>query len=73
MYHGKLPGAKETTSICPINIPGQPWVVFPMFVSQEHSHAFRDGGPGLVPDQFTQEWVEPLAVERERATFGFST
>lgn len=50
-----------------VNQPWHPRVALPTLVSYPNSHAFRREGPGLVLDQFTQQWVEPTAVEREQA------
>lgn len=56
----------ETPPLIPVNVPGQVRKVLPTLVTHANSHAFRGDGPGLVLDQFTQQWVEPTAVERER-------
>lgn len=56
----------------PVNVIGQTRVALPTLVSHANSHAFCGEGTGLVLDPFTQEWVEPTAVERERS-MGFQT
>jgi hypothetical protein len=47
-------------------------MALPTFVSFPASHAYREGGPGLVWDTYLQQLVEPNADERERA-MGFPT
>jgi hypothetical protein len=47
-------------------------MVLPTFVSFPASHAYREGGLGLVWDTCSQWLVEPNADERECAT-GFPT
>lgn len=47
-------------------------MALPTFVSYPSSHAYREGGPGLVWDTHVQQLVEPNADERERA-MGFPT
>jgi hypothetical protein len=42
-------------------------MALPTFVSFLASHAYREGGPGLVWDTCSQRLVEPNADERERA------
>ncbi len=55
-----------------VNRAGQPRMVLPTFVSFPASHAYWEGGPGLVWDTCSQQLVEPNADERERA-MGFLT
>ncbi|CAK9260459.1 unnamed protein product [Sphagnum jensenii] len=55
-----------------VNRVGQPRMALPTFVSFPASHAYREGGPGLVWDTCLQQLVEPNADERERA-MGFPT
>ncbi len=55
-----------------VNRVGQPRMALPTFVSFPASHAYREGGPGLVWDICLQQLVEPNANERERA-MGFFT
>jgi hypothetical protein len=47
-------------------------MALPTFVNFPTSHAYREGGPGLVWDTCSQQLVEPNANERERA-MGFPT
>jgi hypothetical protein len=47
-------------------------MALPTFVSFPASHAYREGGPGLVWDTCLQQLVEPNTDERERA-MGFPT
>jgi hypothetical protein len=47
-------------------------MALPTFVSFPASHAYREGGPGLVWDTCSQRLVESNADERERA-MGFPT
>jgi hypothetical protein len=42
-------------------------MVLPTFVSFPMSHAYREGGPGLVWDTCLQRLVEPNVDEKERA------
>ncbi|OAE30427.1 hypothetical protein AXG93_2121s1000 [Marchantia polymorpha subsp. ruderalis] len=51
---------------------GQPRMALPTFVSYPTSHAYRDGGHGLLWDSTVHQLVEPNADERERA-MGFMT
>ena len=55
-----------------VNRVGQPMMALPTIVSFPSSHAYRDGGPGLVWDTHVRQLVEPRADERERA-MGFAT
>ncbi|PTQ34011.1 hypothetical protein MARPO_0084s0073, partial [Marchantia polymorpha] len=55
-----------------VNRVGQPRMALPTFVSYPASHAYRDGGPGLLWDSTLYQLVEPNADERERA-MGFLT
>jgi hypothetical protein len=55
-----------------VNRVGQPRMALPTFVNFRTSHAYREGGPGLVWDTCSQQLVEPNADERERA-MGFPT
>ncbi len=55
-----------------VNRVGQPKMALPTFVSFPTSHAYKEGGPGLVWDTCLQQLVEPNADERERA-MGFLT
>lgn len=55
-----------------VNRVGQPRAALPTLLSFPGSHAFRDGGPGLLWDSQLQQLVEPNADERERA-MGFIT
>jgi hypothetical protein len=47
-------------------------MALPTFVSFLASHAYREGGPGLVWDTCSQRLVEPNVDERECA-MGFPT
>jgi hypothetical protein len=55
-----------------VNRMGQPRMALPTFVSFPASHAYREGGPGLIWDTCLQQLVEPNADEREHA-MGFPT
>ena len=55
-----------------MNRVGQPMMALPTIVSFPSSHAYCDGGPGLVWDTHIRQLVEPRADERERA-MGFAT
>jgi hypothetical protein len=50
-----------------VNRKGEPRRPFPTLVSFACLYAFKDNGPGLVWDSITQEMVEPITDERERA------
>jgi hypothetical protein len=50
-----------------VNRVGQPRMVLPTFVNFPTSHAYREGGPGLIWDTCSQRLVEPNANERECA------
>ncbi len=50
-----------------VNRMGQPRMVLPTFFCFPASHAYREGGLGLVWDTCSQRLVEPNADERERA------
>ncbi|CAM6014679.1 unnamed protein product [Sphagnum balticum] len=49
-----------------VNQVGQPRMALPTFVSFPASHAYREGGLGLVWDTCLQQLVEPNVDERER-------
>lgn len=51
----------------PCNQVGKPRAVLPTLVAFPGSHAFRDGGAGMILDTHTGTLGEPWAVERERA------
>ncbi len=55
-----------------VNRVGQPKMALPTFVSFPTSHAYKEGGPGLVWDTCLQWLVEPNVDERERV-MGFHT
>jgi len=55
-----------------VNQVGQPRMALPTFVSFPASHAYREGGLGLVWDTCLQQLVEPNVDEKERA-MGFPT
>jgi len=57
----------DRSSMAVVNRVGQPKMALPTFVSFLASHAYREGGPGLVWDTCLQQLVEPNADERERA------
>ncbi len=48
-----------------VNRMGKPRMALPTFVSFPTSHAYREGGPGLVWDTCSQRLLEPNADERE--------
>jgi hypothetical protein len=50
-----------------VNRVGQPRMVLPTFVCFRASHAYREGGLGLVWDTCSQRLVEPNVNERKRA------
>ncbi|OAE24016.1 hypothetical protein AXG93_4079s1050 [Marchantia polymorpha subsp. ruderalis] len=50
-----------------VNRVGQPRMALPTLVNYPASHAYRDGGPGLLWDSTLHQLVEPNADERERA------
>jgi site-specific DNA-cytosine methylase len=50
-----------------VNQVGQPRMALPTFIGFPTSHAYREGGPGLIWDTCSQWLVEPNANERERA------
>jgi hypothetical protein len=54
-----------------VNRVGQPRMALPTFVSFLTSHAYREGGPGLVWDTCLQRSVEPNVDERECVRWGF--
>ncbi|OAE34605.1 hypothetical protein AXG93_167s1160 [Marchantia polymorpha subsp. ruderalis] len=51
---------------------GQPRMALPTLVSYPTSHAYRDGGSGLLWDSTLHQLVEPNVDEREHA-MGFMT
>jgi hypothetical protein len=55
-----------------VNKVGSPWAALPTLVSFIASHAYRQGGSGLVWDERLHQLVEPNADEREHA-MGFPT
>ncbi len=55
-----------------VNRAGHPRMALPTFVNFPTSHAYREGGPGLVWDTCSQRLVEPNGDERKRA-MGFPT
>jgi hypothetical protein len=55
-----------------VNRMGQPRMALSTFVSFPASHAYKEGGPGLVWDTCLQRLVEPNIDERERV-MGFPT
>ncbi len=57
----------DTSPMAMVNRVGQPRMALPTFVSFPASHAYREGGPGLVWDICSQRLVEPNADERKRA------
>jgi hypothetical protein len=62
----------DRSPLAVVNKVGQPRQALPTFVSFPASHAFCEGGPGLVWDEKLQRLTEPSADERERA-MGFPT
>jgi hypothetical protein len=54
-----------------VNRVGQPRMVLPTFASFPTSHAYREGGLGLVWDTCSQQLVEPNIDERENMRWGF--
>jgi hypothetical protein len=57
----------DRSPVAVVNRVGQPRMVLPTFVSFPESHAYREGGPGLVWDTCSQRLVEPNADEKGRA------
>jgi len=53
-----------------VNRVGQPRMALPTFVSFPTSHAYREGGPGLVWDTCSQQLVEPNTDEK-KCVMGF--
>jgi len=51
---------------------GQPRLALLTFVSFPTSHAYREGGPGLVWDTCSQQLVKPNVDEKEHV-MGFPT
>ena len=70
--HSQVVRVTDRSPMAVVNRVGQPMMALPTFVSFPSSHAFRDGGPGLVWDTRIRQLVEPSADERERA-MGFAT
>jgi C-5 cytosine-specific DNA methylase len=70
--HAQRVRVADRSPMARVNLVGQPRMALPTFVSYPSSHAYRDGGPGLVWDMRVQQLVEPTADERERA-MGFTT
>jgi hypothetical protein len=62
----------DKSPVAVVNRVGQRRMALPTFVSFPTSHAYREGGPGLVWDTCSQQLVEPDADEREHA-MGFPT
>jgi hypothetical protein len=56
----------DKSSMAMVHRMGQLRMVLPTFVSFPTSHAYREGGPGLVWDTCLQQLVEPNVDERER-------
>ena len=65
-------GRDDLPPLAVVNQVGFPRAALPTLVSFPASHAYRQGGPGLVWDERLQQLVEPNADERERA-MGFPT
>ncbi len=53
-----------------VNQVGQPRMALPTFLSFPTSHAYREGGPGLVWDTCLQQLVDPMPM-RESVQWGF--
>ncbi len=70
--HSQVVKIANRSPMAVVNRVGQPRMALPTFVSFPASHAYREGGPGLVWDTCLQQLVEPNADERERA-MGFPT
>lgn len=65
-------GRNDLPPLAVVNKIGLPRVALPTLVSYPASHAYRQGGSGLVWDEGLQQLVEANADERERA-MGFPT
>jgi hypothetical protein len=65
-------GRNDLPPLAVVNKIGLPRAALPTLVSYPASHAYRQGGSGLVWDEGLQQLVEPNADERERA-MGFPT
>ena len=58
---------QETKPFYQCNITGDQVRVATTFVSYRGPIAFRNRGPGMVSHTGTEEWREPVPVEKERA------
>jgi hypothetical protein len=63
----RTPRRDDQAPLAVVNRKGEPRRPFPTLVSFACLYAFKDNGPGLVWDSITQEMVEPITDERERA------
>ncbi|BBN20292.1 hypothetical protein Mp_8g17980 [Marchantia polymorpha subsp. ruderalis] len=70
--HSQVVRVADRSPMALVNRVGQPRMALPTFVNYPASHAYRDGGPGLLWDSTLHQLVEPNADERERA-MGFFT
>jgi len=70
--HSQVVKVVDRSPMAMVNRVGQPRMALPTFVSFPASHAYREGGPGLVWDTCLQQLVEPNADEREHV-MGFPT
>ncbi|PTQ47194.1 hypothetical protein MARPO_0008s0049 [Marchantia polymorpha] len=70
--HSQVVRVDDRSPMALVNRVGQPRMALPTFVSYPASHAYCDGGPGLLWDSTLHQLVEPNADERERA-MGFLT
>jgi hypothetical protein len=65
--HYQVVKVADMSPMAVVNQVGQPRMALPTFVNFPMSHAYREGGPGLVWDICLQWLVEPIADERERS------
>ncbi len=65
--HSQVLRIADRSPMAMVNRVGQPRMALPTFVNFLASHAYREGGSGLVWDTCLQRLVEPNADEREHA------
>jgi hypothetical protein len=63
--HSQVVRVANRSPMAMANQVGQPRMALPTFVSFPTSHAYKEGGPGLVWDTCLQRLVDPNANERE--------
>ncbi len=65
--HSEVVRVADRSPMAVVNRVEQPRMALPTYVNFPASHAYSEGGPGLVWDTCSQQLVEPNADVRERA------